>query len=104
MAELDISTNKRRRTGVNKLHRKSTRVDLTPMVDLGFLLITFFVFTTSMTQPKAMNLLEPIDKEPQPVPQSGAMTIILAENNQIFFYNGIFHQSLSKSNFSEIRN
>ncbi len=94
MADINSSQPKKRKGSFAKvLSRPSTRVDLTPMVDLGFLLITFFVLTTSMTEPMAMNLLEPKEDTPQPVRQSGAMTIILGANHQQFYYYGILDES-----------
>lgn len=113
MAELDTSSGggHKKGPGVRKSKKLSTRVDLTPMVDLGFLLITFFVFTTSMTESKAMNMNEPKDdpgKELK-VKNSGAMTILLGKGDQIYYYFGqldtaTLSQQFKTSNYKEIRN
>lgn len=87
--------------------RLSTKVDLTPMVDLGFLLITFFVLTSSMTMAKTMTLLEPVEDAPRPVKNSGAMTILLGADHSVFYYFGIFDNSnagrLRQTDFKNIR-
>ena len=92
MAEMDTSSGggHKKGPGVKKAVKKSTRVDLTPMVDLGFLLITFFVFTTTMSQATAMAMNEPKDsKEDQKkVKESGAMTILLGKSDQVYYYFG----------------
>lgn len=79
--------------GVKKAKKMSTKVDMTPMVDLGFLLITFFIFTSTMSQPTAMNLFMPkdIDKpeEQNKVKESGAFTIMLGKNDVIYYYEGM---------------
>lgn len=82
----------RQKAGVKRLIKKATKVDLTPMVDLGFLLITFFVFTTSMTKPKVMKVNEPYDKIDEitnPVCASCALTLVPGSNNTIYYYEGM---------------
>lgn len=110
MAEITpTSKSNNKRSFSRSVNRRYIRVDLTPMVDLGFLLITFFVFTNSLSTPKVMNLVEPGEETPKPLKVSGAMTIISGENHQLYYYYGLLddHEDASqiyKTNFKEIRN
>ena len=109
MAELDVSGGGHKKgPGVKKSKKLSTRVDLTPMVDLGFLLITFFIFTTTMSQPTAMKLNLPKETDnPEnktPVKVSGALTIIPSKDDQVFYYEGDDPTKLKNTPFKDIRN
>lgn len=97
--------------GVKKSKKLSTRVDLTPMVDLGFLLITFFIFTTTMSEPNSMKLKLPKDAKNQidlmPIKQSSVITIIPSKDNRIFYYEGELQangSNIKATDFSNIRN
>ena len=88
MAELNSSSpGSRKARGRRKMN---TRVDLTAMVDLAFLLITFFIMTTTLAKPKAMDLVMP-DKEGDsagPVPASRTLTIVLGKDSKAMYYLG----------------
>jgi biopolymer transport protein ExbD len=110
MAEMDTSGgggHHKKGPGVKKGKKLSTRVDLTPMVDLGFLLITFFIFTTTMSQPTAMRLYLPKDvdkpEEQNKVKESAVLTLMLGKQDQIYYYEGMNPQKLQGSNFKAIR-
>src|ERR1700760_1410107 len=92
MAELDTSGGGKKGGGKVRSKKQSTRVDLTAMVDLAFLLITFFILTTTLQKPKAMALVMP-DKDQKtnqqlPVAASRTMTLILGSNHKFEWYIG----------------
>lgn len=111
MAEINTSdSGKKKGPGVKKGKKLSTRVDLTPMVDLGFLLITFFIFTTTMSQPTAMRLYLPKDTEQQDeqtkIKESGALTFLIGAEDGILYYEGTLADdasNLQTTNFKDVR-
>jgi biopolymer transport protein ExbD len=91
MAELDTSSGGGK-GGKVRSKKASTRVDLTAMVDLAFLLITFFMLTTTLAKPQAMDLAMP-DKDEKldqklEVADDRTMTILLGANNKVEWYMG----------------
>jgi biopolymer transport protein ExbD len=73
--------------------KASTHVDMTAMVDLAFLLLTFFLLTTTFNKPQTMEIIMPDKTEKKEdqseVKESNALTLILGENNRIYWYTGL---------------
>ena len=77
--------------GKKRAKKLSTRVDMTPMVDLAFLLLTFFVLTATFNKPKVMELNFPFDKDlpdEKPSEVRNGLTIIAAGNDKLYYYSG----------------
>lgn len=71
--------------------KSSTHIDMTPMVDLAFLLLTFFMLTTTFSKPKTMEINMPIkDTLVEPVKINNAITLLLGDKDRIFWYYGEF--------------
>ena len=88
MAAIEVSD---KDNGKIKGKKMSVQVDMTPMVDLGFLLITFFMLATTMSKPTAMSVFFP-DKQiddTQPVKASGVLTLFLGADDNIYYLDGI---------------
>src|ERR1700761_8621614 len=86
MAELVTSPGK---SGGRSLSRLPVGVDLTALVDLAFLLITFFILTTTLQKNRVVPLVMPVPDGAQPVAASRTMTIVLEKGNQALCYLGL---------------
>lgn len=80
--------------GKKRAKKPSARIDMTPMVDLAFLLLTFFVLTSTFSKPKTMEISYPAKPDPneniKPPEVKNGLTLILTKDNKIFYYKGEF--------------
>jgi len=93
MSEINTESSGSKKGKKKGAKKVSTRIDLTPMVDLGFLLITFFMLTTTMIKPQTMEIAMPSkekvpEEEQTKVKASRAITIILGKDNKVLYYEG----------------
>jgi biopolymer transport protein ExbD len=95
MAELNTGDGGGKKGGKVRSKKANSKVDLTAMVDLAFLLITFFMLTTTLSKPQSMDLGLP-DKEDDPtknkdikVDENRTMTVLLGDNNKLVYYVGL---------------
>lgn len=109
MAEVQVKEDSGK-GGKVRSKKQNTRVDMTPMVDLGFLLITFFMFTTTFSKPNVMDLglpAKPKDEKQKPpdteIKLSNSISIIIGKDNKIFYHQqdqqGLNDQTLMETNF-----
>ena len=109
MAEVQVQE-KGEKGGKVRSKKQSTRVDMTPMVDLGFLLITFFMFTTTFSKPNVMDLGLPAKPKPdavKPPPTeidlSNSISLIIGKDDKIFYHQldqaGLNEQTLQETTF-----
>lgn len=91
MASIDTGGGEEKK---GKPKKQTLRVDFTPMVDMNMLLITFFMFCTTLSKPQVMDIAMPTDekltKEDEvKVKESKAITLLLGENDKVYYYTGI---------------
>jgi len=106
MIEMNFADPSRKKAGIKRMKKADLKIDMTPMVDLGFLLISFFIFTTEISKPATTNLYMPKDGPVTPVPESRSLTILL-NYNDVFHYSGDMNEAIKnrqifQSSFSEI--
>ena len=102
MAEVDSSRGGGKKKGPKKV---STKIDMTPMVDLAFLLITFFMLTTTFSKPKTMELNMPDknkqdENDKQKVEETRTTTILLGKKDKIYYYTGIQDPKVEVTDYS----
>lgn len=111
MAEIIQDEGGGKKKGKKRAKKHSTHIDMTPMVDLTCLLLTFFMLTAAFSKPKAMEIVlpekdQPKDKtEDSKIPKWRAVTVILDEKDKVYYYNGLLEKppypELIETNFSK---
>jgi biopolymer transport protein ExbD len=80
-----------------KPKRQNIRIDMTPLVDVAFLLLTFFMLTTQFRPPEEVSIILPSSHSENKLPESDVMTVNVAEDGRIFL--GVDSQHLRKRLF-----
>jgi biopolymer transport protein ExbD len=105
MAEIAQGGGGGKKDGKVRSKKTSTRIDMTPMVDLAFLLLTFFILTTTLSKPQTMEItmpekLKPDDKQPE-MNEKHVLTLVLGENDKVYWYVGITNPEVKRADFSK---
>jgi len=100
MAELNTGDGGGGKGGKVRSKKQNSKVDLTAMVDLAFLLITFFMLTTTLSKPQSMDLSLPdknpeVPEKPTKVDENRTMTLMLGADNKIVYYMGLLESPIA---------
>jgi biopolymer transport protein ExbD len=105
MAEVSQQGGGGKKDGKVRSKKSSTKIDMTPMVDLAFLLLTFFMLTTTFNKPQTMEIIMPEkpkdDKEVPLVNEKKVITLVLGENDKIYWYHGVTKPEVGQTTFSK---
>ena len=80
----------------NGERKAQLKIDMTPMVDLGFLLITFFIFTTTMGEPAVTKLYMPADGDSTKLNRDFSLTVLPGGSDSVYYYHGLLHEALQR--------
>ena len=90
MADVDVSQSKgKQKHSKKKSKRIAVRIDMTAMVDVAFLLLTFFILTSSMNKPQTMEINLPPGESKVEVAESNLLTLRVTDNFVIFWNIGV---------------
>jgi len=103
MAEV-IQNEGRGHKGGKKKRRLGVRMDMTPMVDVAFLLLTFFMLSTSLVTPQVMEITLPRDNTPTQTGESNLITLKVRRDQQVFWYKGSDSTNLQKASYKDLYN
>ncbi|UYZ62552.1 ExbD/TolR family protein [Hymenobacter weizhouensis] len=86
----DIQPNSSAKGSKSRARNTAFRLDMTPMVDLAFLLLTFFMLTTTFSKPTVMQVAMPDRKgEPSDVSEQDALTLLLDKGGRVHYFFGL---------------
>jgi len=97
MSSINLPQISNRKSGVKRKKRHSMKIDMTPMVDLGFLLITFFVMTVEMSKPSSLKFITPHEGKGTELQKSAALTVLLGNENEIWYYHGDWNEAFQQN-------
>jgi biopolymer transport protein ExbD len=103
MAGAEVAESKSHEKGKKKKKRAGVRIDMTPMVDVAMLLLTFFMMTTVFSKPQTMELNLPPDEGKVEVPATKLLTVRIMPNMSIYWSMGNEPTVIKKVTFKELR-